>query len=142
MNDDIANDFGQEVMIAARDYTICNIEMLFAGKSKSKRGQTFDPIMKLPPKILILIKHLMVDVVDDTIHNLFVKFNDSCGKYKIVAENGNDETIDLVETSEGLNYEYFGFIDEFSKYNQAFEINIANEDIFGENWTLEKEQDD
>lgn len=133
-NNDLVDEFGKDIVIKARDYTISNIERLFLGKTKGETGALFKEIQNLPPETLSAIQQLLVHYVDGAIHDLFVKFNESFGKYKIISKDESGKEVDLIEASDGLNYEYFIFIDEFSKYNSAYDDPDSNDE-----WKLEKD---
>lgn len=129
----LIEEFGKDVAIKARDYTISNIERLLSKKSKGIANMSFDLIRDLPPDKLEAVKHLLIHYVDGAIHDLFAKFNESCGKYKIVTKDESGNDLDIVAESDGLNYEYLGLIDEFSKYNSA--------EVFLETGKLEKDKE-
>ena len=131
----VIKEFGKEIVIEARDYTLSNLERLFEGKSRGNDNVLFEKIKCLPPDVLCTIEQLIVDYIDEAIHDLFLKFNESLGKYKIITENEKGKFTNLTEESEeGLNYEYFNFIDSFSKYNSAYNF---NEEIQN-SWKLSK----
>jgi hypothetical protein len=110
-------EFGKEIVVGARDYVVDGLESVFQGKTKGHNVELFQKIQDLPVEKLNIIKQLIVSYIDSTMHNLFIRFEESDGKYQIVAKDKNGRNFDIAAESDGLGVGLFVFIDEFSKYN-------------------------
>ena len=78
----VIKEFGKEIVIEARDYTLSNLERLFEGKSRGNDNVLFEKIKCLPPDVLCTIEQLIVVIngneqQKDTIINELVKYIES-----------------------------------------------------------------
>jgi hypothetical protein len=110
-------EFGKEIVVGARDYIVGGLESVFQGKMKGHNVELFQKIQDLPVEKLNIIKQLIVSYIDSTVHGLLIRFEESNGKYQIVAKDKNGKNFDIAAESDGLGVGIFVFIDEFSKYN-------------------------
>jgi hypothetical protein len=112
-------EFGKEIVVSARDHILDGLESVFQGKTELPDIELFQTIQDLPVEKLNIIKQLIVNYVDSTMHCLLIRFEESDGKYKIVAKDKNGKNFDIAAESDGLGVGLFVFIDEFSKYNDC-----------------------
>lgn len=139
-NTDAIYEFGKDIVIDARDGVIEVMKNILEKEPIDKIGKKiFEEVRKLnldeqKKKMIIL---LISRGIDTMMHALFVNFDESFGKYRIVTKDKNGNDFNIVTESDGLPYGYYEFIDEFSKYKSA--CDISDEDISEENWKLEKD---
>ena len=127
-------EFGKEVAIKAREHAIQNIFDLLSQKRADYMGKLLaEQISRSNFSVEQIenIKMLAIDCIDVALYGIFLNFEQSMGKYKIITSTEDGESIDIVTQSDGLTYGYLEFIDGYSKYNTA--------DDFLETGKLEKE---
>lgn len=158
-NMDAIYEFGKDIVINARDSAIGEIEDLLKGKAFGNiRKKLFEEVKKmhLDEQKLKIITLLVADGIDAMMHRLFVNFDESFGKYRIVTKDKKENDFNIVTESDGLPYGYYEFIDEFSKYksiddsirkiiyksldnNNEITRDIIEEYLPPEEWKLEKD---
>jgi len=133
-------EFGKEIIIDARDSAIRGMEAFLKGTVIGRiEKKIFKEVKKMnfderQQKIITL---LVAEGIDAVMHSLFVNFDESFDKYKIIAKDKKGNDFNIVTESDGLPLGYYEFIDEFSKYKSS--CDIVEEDISDKNWKLEKD---
>ena len=135
-NVDAIYEFGRDIAVSSREAGIRNVCTLFNSQRIDEKGRILSKKiqnMQFSDEQKEFIKLLVVDSIDVAMVSLFIDFQESMGKYKIVTNDKQGQPFDIVTESDGLPYGYLEFIDEFSKYNTA--------DEFLETGELEKVQE-
>lgn len=111
--------FGSIYMAEVRDRSIFLLENLMQGKIKAPRFRSLqDELIMLNDKDAELVKHLVVALIDNTLHNTLFLLEEH-PEYELI--NNDDNINDLSDGLSGELYTEDGWIEKYSKYPSSFD---------------------
>jgi len=122
-NDKLLEKFGQILMTEVRDEAIEKYEMIVSGRMKSTPAiEVNTKLSALSDDQLSLIREVVVNSIDDVIHNLLWMIEQHEDDVELICSEGTNKA-NMNEVSDGLSGEIYtddGWIALFSKYKENY----------------------
>lgn len=138
---DVVYEFGRDIIVEARDGVIDGTMKILRGEVNDSVGRKiFEKIsgMDLNENDKEAIALLVLDRIDAVIQRIFINLDEQIGKYKIIAEDGDGNSFDIVGETDDLPCGYLEFVNAFSKYKSPCDIAVEN--VLDYDWHLYKDE--